>query len=63
MIGFESEDSQERWVFRQCFQQGDITITRGKGAVKALIPCEFKLEKPVAGTRLFKTIMASSNRS
>lgn len=63
MIGFESEDSQERWVFRQCFQQGDITITRGKGANKAMIPCEFKLEKPVSGLRLFKAIMASANRS
>jgi hypothetical protein len=63
MIGWEAEDSTERWVYRQCFQQGDITVTRGKGAVKALIPCEFKLEKPVSGARLFKAIMASSNRS
>jgi hypothetical protein len=63
MIGWEAEDSTERWVYRQCYQQGDITITRGKGAVKALIPCEFRLEKPVTGLKLFKTIMASSNRS
>jgi hypothetical protein len=63
MIGFESEDSQERWVFRQCYQQGDITITRGKGANKALIPCEFKLEKPATAAKLFKAILASSNRS
>jgi hypothetical protein len=63
MLGFESEDSQERWVYRQCYQQGDITITRGKGAVKALIPAEFRLEKPVTGLKLFKAIMASSNRS
>jgi hypothetical protein len=63
MLGFESEDSQERWIFRQCYQQGSITITRGKGAVKALIPAEFRLEKPVTGSRLFKSIMASANRS
>jgi hypothetical protein len=63
MLGFESEDSQERWVFRQCYQQGDITLTRGKGAAKVLIPCEFRLEKPVTGLRLFKAIFASANRS
>lgn len=63
MLGWEAEDSTERWIYRQCFQQGNITITRGKGAVKALIPCEFKLEKPVSGARLFRTIMASANRA
>lgn len=63
MLGFESEDSQERWVYRQCYQQGDITITRGKGAAKALISAEFKLEKPATGLKLFKAIMASANRA
>jgi hypothetical protein len=62
-IGFESEDSQERWVWRQCFQTGDITITRAKGAAKATIACLFTLEKPSGGARLFKAIMASANRS
>jgi len=61
-LGFESEDSQERWVYRQCYQQGDVTITRAKGAAKATIATEFKLEKPTAGTRLFKVWMQSSNR-
>lgn len=63
MLGWEAEDSTERWVYRQCYQQGDITITRGKGAVKALIPVEFRLEKPTTGLKLFKAIMASANRS
>jgi hypothetical protein len=63
MIGFESEDSQERWVYRQCFQTGDITITRAKGAARSSIACEFTLEKPASGAKLFKAIMASSNRS
>jgi hypothetical protein len=61
-MGFESEDSQERWVYRQCYQQGDVTITRAKGAAKATIAMEFKLEKPTAGSRLFKVWMQSSNR-
>ena len=63
MLGFESEDSTERWIYRQCFQQGDVTITRAKGAAKATISCEFKLEKPATGSRLFKAIMSSSVRS
>lgn len=65
MLGFEAEDSTERWVFRQCYQQGDITVTRGKGATKATISCEYKLEKPATGSKLFKAIMTSStpNRS
>jgi hypothetical protein len=62
-IGFESEDSQERWVFRQCFQSGDLTVTRAKGAAKATISCEFSLEKPSAGTKLFKAVMNSTYRS
>jgi len=63
MLGFESEDSTERWVFRQCYQEGDIQITRGAGATKALVPCQFRLEKPTTGLKLFKAIMASGNRS
>jgi hypothetical protein len=63
MIGFEAEDSQERWVFRECWQQGDLTLTRGKGAAKVLIPCEFKVNKPATGLKPFKVIYASANRA
>jgi hypothetical protein len=61
MIGFESEDHSERWVFRQCFQTGQAQIQRQKGANNATISMEFSLEKPVSGSRLFKAIMSSSN--
>lgn len=63
MLGFQSEDGTERWVYRQCFQTGDTTITRAKGASKATISCEFTLEKPVSGARLYKAIMASPGRA
>lgn len=63
MIGFESEDHQERWVYRQCFQTGDMTITRNKGADSAALACEFTLEKPATGLRLFKAMMVSPGRA
>lgn len=46
MIGFESEDHSERWIYRQCLSQGQIGIPRRKGADKALINCEFLMTKP-----------------
>lgn len=63
MLGFESEDHQERWVFRQCFQTGDTTITRRKGKDNATISVEFTLEKPATGSRLFKAVMTSPGRA
>lgn len=63
MLGWESEDATERWVFRQCFQVGDLAIPRRKGAAKAVIPCEFNLEKPATGSKLFKAIFAAPLRA
>lgn len=63
MLGFESEDHQERWVYRRCFQSGDMTIARRKGAEKATITAEFSLEKPTDGSKLFKAIMVSPGRA
>jgi hypothetical protein len=62
-LGWQSEDGQERWVFRQCFQTGDTTISRSKGAAKATISVEFTLEKPTSGAKLFKAIMVSPGRA
>lgn len=39
-------DYGSRWVFRQCIQSGTLTIDRKKAPDKALIPVEFKCEKP-----------------
>lgn len=65
MIGFESEDHSERWIFRQCFQTGQAQIQRQKGANNATISVEFTLEKPASGSKLFKAIFSttSPNRS
>lgn len=61
MLGFESEDHEERWVYRQCLNQGSIGVPRRKGADKSLINCEFKLTKPT-GVKPFKAILASPTR-
>jgi hypothetical protein len=63
MIGFESEDHTERWVWRQCFQTGTMKITRAKGAANATIEASFSVEKPATGLRLFKAILASPLRA
>lgn len=63
MLGFESEDHTERWIFRQCFQTGDAQIQRQKGANNATISVEFTLEKPATGSKLFKAIMQSPLRA
>jgi hypothetical protein len=60
MVGWESEDHTERWIFRQCFQTGDTTITRAKGAAKATIAMQYTLEKPTTGARLYRVIMATA---
>lgn len=62
MIGFQSEDGQERWVYRQCFSNGEVTIERRKGNNKSVIATEFELEKPAAA-KIFKAIMASPARA
>lgn len=54
-IGFESEDHSERWVFRKCFQTGNVEIARQKAPNKSVIPVEFSLEVPT-GARVFKAL-------
>ena len=61
MLGFESEDHTERWIFRQCLSNGEVKITRKKGADKATIGVDFELEKP-ASARIFAAIMSSPVR-
>jgi len=62
MLGFESEDHTERWVFRQCLMSGQLQIQRQKGANNATMACEFMLEKPAYGARLYKAIFAAPQR-
>lgn len=46
MLGWESEQHDERWVWRLCKQVGTVETARRKGADKGLIPMEFKVFKP-----------------
>jgi hypothetical protein len=62
MLGFESEDHTERWVWRQCFMSGQLQIQRQKGAANAVMACEFMLEKPASGAKLYKAIFAAPQR-
>lgn len=62
-LGFESEDGEERWVFRQGKQTGQIQMQRRKGANKTLIAVQFKLYKPTAGGSPFKAIIARTRNA
>lgn len=46
MIGWESDDGLERWIFRRCTQVGSIDIPRKKAPDKAVIPMSFRVTKP-----------------
>lgn len=59
---WESQDAEERFVWRQCFNSGDIEITRRKGSEKAGIPFELNLEKP-AGVQPWKYYAISPDRA
>jgi len=63
MILFQSEDLTERWIYRQCFQSGDVAIVRAKGAAKATIPVTFNLELPATGLRPWRALLASPQRN
>lgn len=52
IIVFEA-GSGARWIYRQCFQGGDVEIARRKAPAKALIGVTFRLEKP-EGKQPFK---------
>lgn len=54
MIVWDSDDAEERWLFRKCVQVGSVTIARAKAPAKATVPCEFKAEKPTNGSTPFK---------
>jgi hypothetical protein len=62
MLGFESEDHTERWIYRQCYNNGQIQMPRRKGAANATIPVTFLLEKPATGLKPFRAIMAAPAR-
>src|SRR5574343_152634 len=64
MLGWESRDLTERYVWRQCFQTGKLAIKRGRGAGgKATIPLSFNVEVPTTGLKIFDYITAGTSRA
>lgn len=49
MVGWEAQDSTERYIGYQTFQTGKLSVARQKGSAKSLLSCEFDFEKPAAG--------------
>jgi hypothetical protein len=62
MYGWQSDDGQERWIFRQCLNGGTSSMTRRKGADKAGIGFELNLEKP-ASVQPFRVIFADTRNA
>lgn len=56
MLGWESDDGMERWVFRKCIQAGTVAIPRRKAPAKAQLPMSFRVVKPDDGSASFKFI-------
>lgn len=44
MLGWESDDSTERWVAESCLQVGTVSVKRGKGANVGTFAAEFNFE-------------------
>ena len=59
MLGWDSGDGLERWIYRKCLQTGAVSIPRRKGA-KALIPVTFSLERPADGSFPYQPLLDAS---
>ena len=53
MLGWESADGFERWVFRRCLQIGNVEVARKRAPDKATLPMSFRCTKPF-GAATFK---------
>lgn len=49
MLGWDSEDGEERLIIRQALSAGNVETARRKGTDYAKLPVEFALETPAAG--------------
>lgn len=55
MVGWESDDALERWIFRKGIQTGNVEIARRRAPNKATIPMSFRFVKP-SGSAAFAFI-------
>lgn len=60
MLAWDSEDGQERWIFRQVFNGGSVEMARRKAPAKTLIPLTLALELPSSGAKTFKAFLANA---
>lgn len=60
MLAWDSEDGQERWIFRQVFNGGSVEMARRKAPAKTLIPLTMGLELPASGAKPFKAFLANA---
>lgn len=59
-LGWESDDGEERWVFRKCVQAGAVTIGRRRSPDKALIAMQFNLEVVGGGIKPWSAILETA---
>jgi len=62
MLGWESDDGEERMIWRQVRNRANVQVPRKKAPNKSVIPCEFHLEKP-AGAEPWSYVVAGTTRS
>lgn len=63
MLGWQSEDLDERWVFRSARQSGSVAIARRKAPAKATLPVSYVLERPVPDDAPFKVLLDATTRT
>lgn len=59
-LGWESDDGEERWVFRKCVQAGTVAIARRKSPQKALVTMTFNLEVVGGGIRPWTAVIQTA---
>jgi hypothetical protein len=52
-LGWEASDFTERWWGMQCFQVGEVSIQRRKGADNASLPVTFNMEPDGSGEPIY----------
>lgn len=59
MLGWQSQDAKERWIFRKCKNTGDISVNRKKAPDYSTIPVEFMVQA-LSGATPFSAIFDST---
>jgi len=60
MLGYESEDSTVRAIFRRCINVANISTMFKRAPQKAVLPVEFRLERIAGTAKPFHFILAAS---